>query len=419
MKILGIIAEYNPFHNGHLYHLMESRRIVNPEYTIAIMSGNFTQRGEPALFDKWIRTEMALKNGVDVVVELPTVYACQTAELFAFGGVQLLNQCNVITHMSFGSEVGDIEPLYEIAKILVNEPIEYSHLLKAYLDKGYSYPLSRNNALLALVDMWDMDISKHDLNTLLNSPNSILGLEYIKALIATNSTIKPMSFPRVSVGYNDKDIVGDMASATAIREMLKKSGLSSTVQCSMPKPSVYIIKEAISQNIGPVFMENLEQLILGTLRMMTTKEMTNIMDVEEGLENRIKRYAMGASTLDEFLKQVSTRRYTFTRIQRILINILLNNTTHKIKLYNKAGGPQYIRILGFQKRALPLMRELKAKAKIPIITKSAHYQRQDNRLLKDMFLTDVLATDIYRLAIPNPSHRGGSVDFKKSPIIIE
>ena len=181
MKILGIIAEYNPFHNGHLYHLMESRRIVNPEYTIAIMSGNFTQRGEPALFDKWIRTEMALKNGVDVVVELPTVYACQTAELFAFGGVQLLNQYNVITHMSFGSEVGDIEPLYEIAKILVNEPIEYGHLLKAYLDKGYSYPLSRNNALLALVDMWDMDISKHDLNTLLSSPNSILGLEYIKS----------------------------------------------------------------------------------------------------------------------------------------------------------------------------------------------------------------------------------------------
>ncbi|HHW69788.1 MAG TPA: nucleotidyltransferase [Clostridiales bacterium] len=418
MKVLGIIAEYNPFHNGHLYHLMESKRIINPEYVIAIMSGNFTQRGEPALFDKWIRTEMVLKNGVDIVIELPTVYACQTAELFAQGGIQLLNYCNVVTHMSFGSEIGNIEPLYDIAKILIDEPIEYRHLLNLYLDKGLSYPSARNNALLELKDIYNMNISKCQLNKLLTSPNSILGLEYIKALINTNSSIIPISFPRKAVEYHDRNIVGNIASASAIREKLKTSRSLNPIQQFIPKLSFYILEKNISKDMGPVFIDNLEQLILGTLRRIPSEELASIMDVEEGLENRIKRYAAEVSSLEELLNKIKTRRYVLTRIQRILINMLLDITTHKVKLYNKAGGPQYIRILGFQKRALPLMQELKDKAMVPIITKSAHYQRENNTLLKDMFLTDVLATNIYRLGIPNPIYRSGGVDFKKPPVII-
>ena len=176
MKVLGIIAEYNPFHNGHLYHLMESKKIVKPDYIVAVISGNFTQRGEPALFDKWIRTEMALKNGIDLVIELPVVYACQTAELFAFGGIQLLNNCNLITHMSFGAEIESIDLMSTVANILVDEPMEYKDKLKMYLDMGHSYPVARNKALLGLLDSLDFQ-SKHKLDKLLN-PNSILGIEY-------------------------------------------------------------------------------------------------------------------------------------------------------------------------------------------------------------------------------------------------
>src|SRR5690606_29562879 len=281
-----------------------------------------------------------------------------------------------------------------------------------------SYPSARNNALLELKDIYNMNISKCQLNKLLTSPNSILGLEYIKALINTNSSIIPISFPRKAVEYHDRNIVGNIASASAIREKLKTSRSLNPIQQFIPKLSFYILEKNISKDMGPVFIDNLEQLILGTLRRIPSEELASIMDVEEGLENRIKRYAAEVSSLEELLNKIKTRRYVLTRIQRILINMLLDITTHKVKLYNKAGGPQYIRILGFQKRALPLMQELKDKAMVPIITKSAHYQRENNTLLKDMFLTDVLATNIYRLGIPNPIYRSGGVDFKKPPVII-
>lgn len=417
MKVLGIIAEYNPFHYGHLYHLSRSREIVKPDYVIAIMSGNFTQRGEPALLDKWLRTQMALKNGIDIVIELPVSYACQSAELFALGGVQLLNSCNIITHMSFASEIGHIDPLYAIAKILVEEPDEYKNSLRDNLDIGHSYPTARNNALLTVAETLKM--SKSALNTLLQSPNSILGIEYLKALIRTDSPIEPITFPRKASQYHDRNIKSNIASATAIRDELQSFGLSKRIEQVIPPICFEIMEDTISKNRGPVFIENLEQLILGTLRIMTPKQIASIMDVEEGLENRIKRCALDSSTITELLESVSTRRYVYTRIQRIFINTLLNNTTAKLKSYAQAGGPQYIRILGFRKDAQFLMGQLKKSAKLPIITKSAHFQREQNKLLKEMFMTDVLATDLYILGTHDPLYRVGGQDFKTPPIIVE
>lgn len=416
MKVLGVIAEYNPFHYGHLYHLTHSRELIKPDYVIAVMSGNFTQRGEPALFDKWLRTEMALKNGIDIVIELPVSYACQSAELFALGGVQLLNSLNIITHMSFASELGSIDPLHKIAKILVDEPEEFRYSLRENLDRGHSYPTARNNALLTLAN--DMEISKDELNILLQSPNSILGIEYIKALIRTNSQIKPITFPRVTAQYHDHKICDSIASATAIRNELQKSGLTDNVRRTLPDICFKIMEDAICENRGPIFLKDFEQLILGTLRIMDIDQIRKIMDVEEGLENRIKKYGMDSTTIEELLENITTRRYVSTRVQRIFINILLNNTTDKIRAFTEAGGPQYIRVLGFRKDSLTLMRKLKKSANIPIITKSAHFERENSKLLRDMFTIDVLATDIYGLGAANPHYRIGGQDFKKSPIIV-
>ena len=416
MKILGIVAEYNPFHYGHLYHLNRSKEIIKPDYVIAIMSGNFTQRGEPALFDKWTRTKMALKNGIDAIIELPISYACQSAELFALGAMQLLDACNIITHISFASESGSLDPIYKIARILANEPAIYKKHLRHFLNKGLSYPNARNNALAYFAD--DLNMTKKDLNHLLQSPNSILGIEYIKAIIRINSNIDPVTFARKDAQYHDSKLKGKISSATAIRNKLKTTQCHECVRSTLPKSSYDIMTEAISKGRGPVFLDDFEQLILGTLRTMTAKQISEIMDVVEGLENRIKRASQDYDTIDKILENTITRRYVGTRIQRILINTLIRVTTDRIKTFNESVGPRYIRILGFKKDSQILMNKLKRSANLPIITKSTHFQRSDDELLREMFLLDTLSTDLYVLGMKSPNYRQGGLDFKTPPVIL-
>lgn len=245
-----------------------------------------------------------------------------------------------------------------------------------------------------------------------------MGIEYLKALIRTESTISPVTFQRKHAQYHDRDIEHNIASATAIRESLRLSGLGLQVRQALPQPCLEVIQSSMARGEGPIFLEDLEQLILGNLRMMTLEEVGSIMDVEEGLENRIRRFASDYGNIDKVLEMITTRRYVSTRIQRILINSLLNNTTAKIREYIQGGGPQYIRILGFRRDARPLMAQLKNRAKLPIITKSAHVQKSQNRLLKEMFMTDVLATDLYVLTMEDRESRVGGQDYKTPPLIL-
>ena len=190
MNLLGLIVEYNPFHNGHLYHLNESKKITNATHTIAVMSGNFMQRGTPALLDKFTRAEMAVKNGVDLVVELPTLYACQSAEIFAHGGISLLNSLNCVNSVCFGSEIGNIDILYLISKILIDEPVDFKNKLKDYLDEGLPFPKARASALFYYITKNKLyDTSKEDLLNMLNSPNNILGIEYIKSILMVDTAV--------------------------------------------------------------------------------------------------------------------------------------------------------------------------------------------------------------------------------------
>ena len=419
VKVLGIIAEYNPFHNGHLYHLQESIKRIRPDYTIVAMSGHFTQRGEATIVDKWARTTMALQAGVDLVLELPVTYACQTAELFAFGAVQLLNHTGIVTHLSFGTEFPKLQLLKTIASILAVEPDEYKKRLKTHLGNGLSFPRARLFALSEYISKHEPSFANQleDIENIMTSSNAILAIEYLKAIKRTNSKMKPVPIARIGSSYNDTEMKGEFSSATAIRKQLLSAKNSPDLAETLPLFSFQILKENIKMGRGPVTNQSLEQLILGNIRRSSLEEIKSWMDVEEGLENRIKKFGYSSSSIDELLAKSKTKRYVYTRLQRILIHGLLGISTDDIKEYNKYGGPLYLRILGFRAKSSPLLTHLKDKAKVPIISKAADYNRHGSKLLSRMFEVDVLATDLYSLGFPGQYQRTGGQDFTM-PIII-
>lgn len=419
MRVLGIIAEYNPFHFGHLYHLKKSKQEANADYTIAVISGQFTQRGESAIVDKWIRAEAAVGSGVDLVLELPAVYAVQTAELFAYGGVQMLNHTGLTTHISFGAEVADLPLLKQIAGILVAEQEEYIELLKAYLDQGLSYPAARYRGIL---DYINKQACMEDVSTVkkaLSGSNSILAIEYLKALKHTQSNITPIVIPRIRSSYTTPSIKKGIASATAIRKEILSHGMTRRVRDALPKTTFKLLSKAFENGMGPVDNHRLEDLILGILRRSKSTEIASWLDVGEGLENRIKDQAQRAAGLDELLALVKTRRYTHTRLQRILIDGLLNLTADDFQEFSQATGPCYLRILAFSQNAAPLLKRLKQTARVPVITKAAHVSRYHSSVQK-MFAYDCIATDLYGLTMKNPVFRQGGRDFTQQlePVIV-
>jgi predicted nucleotidyltransferase len=420
-KVLGIIAEYNPFHKGHLHHLQKAKQLVEPDYTIAVMSGNFTQRGEPAVIDKWARTQMALKNGIDLVIELPALYASQTAELFSAGAIQLLHMTGLVTHIAFGSEHNNLDELDMAARVLAEEPAEYRVLLRSYLNKGLSYPFARMRAMQEYFSCanWVKTISSELIESIFRGSNSILALEYLKALKRLESPIKPVIIPRLGASYNSPSLEGEFSSATAIRSAILSGKSWDSVATALPIPSLEILRETISNGWGPVSIHSFDQILLGLLRRSSTEEISNWMDVEEGLENRIKKHALESVNIEDFLNKVKTKRYTYTRFQRILIHALLGIKTQDISYYQEKGGPRYLRILGFNTRSIPLLSCLKKRAGLPIITKPSHYYRYGDKDLCTMFQYDVLAGDLYALALPNPENRMGGREFNQGLVMIQ
>ena len=239
-KVLGIIAEYNPFHNGHLYHLEQSKKETGSTYTVAIMSGNFTQRGNTSIIDKWSKAESALYCGIDLVLELPVLYSISSAENFADGAIKILDSLKVVDYLSFGAETNDIKILQQIAEVLYAEPRKYKTLLSHELKKGLSFPKARENALM----MYLNDIRRF--TNVISAPNNILGIEYLKALLKYKSNIKPISIHRSSVGYNDLVYTDNIASSTAIRNIMKNNGFD-ILRNLLPEPSYSILIKNIKQ----------------------------------------------------------------------------------------------------------------------------------------------------------------------------
>lgn len=396
-NVLAIIGEYNPFHNGHLYHLAETKKITNASYSIAIISGNFVQRGNVSIVDKWSKAKMALLNGIDLVLELPCIYSISSAENFAFGAIKTLNSLKIVDTLSFGCELNDISILKEFANILTEEPEEFKSLLSHELSKGISFPKARENALL----MYLNDIRKYA--NVLSSPNNILAIEYLKALNLTKSTIEPLAIKRAGPGYNSKMIVDNFASATSIRELVKKRNLYAMDKL-MPKASYDILIDAIKAGHYVSGIEKFEKEIMFTLRNMTVAQIANLPDVNEGLENLIKTAANSCNNLNEFMGLVKSKRYAQTRIFRILLYALLGFS--KEDMENSKKIDPYIRVLGFNSKGQKLLSEIcRANKKLPVVTSVKDFTTTcRNRKLLMMLEKDIQATNIYTLGYEYDSY---------------
>ena len=396
-RVLGIIAEYNPFHNGHLYHIAKSKQETGAQYVVAIISGNFVQRGDTSIVNKWAKARMALLNGADLVIELPTVYSISSAENFAEGAIKILNSLGIVDTLSFGMEAKDIATLNNIANVLFNEPKEYVTILSHELKKGNSFPKSRENALM----MYLNDIKRYA-NVMAGS-NNILAIEYLKALKRTKSMINPIGIKREKVLYNDKYIVDEFASATAIRKMLitKQLGDISKV---MPRNSYLLLGEELKKGHYVIDISRFEKEIIYNLRKMSLEDISKLPDVSEGLENSIKNAADSCNTIEELINIVKTKRFTQTRIQRILLYSLLGITKKQMEMSRKVTP--YVRVLGFNNKGKELISEMmRLNPKLNVVTSVKKYiDTVANKNLKEMFETDILATNIYTLGYYSDSY---------------
>lgn len=393
--ILGIVSEYNPFHNGHLHHLEVSKQITKTDFSVVVMSGNFVQRGDTSLINKWVKTEMALKAGIDLVIELPTVYAISSAENFADGAIKILNSLGVVDFVSFGSEIGEITPLNDIANILYREPKEFSSLITAQLKSGLSFPRAREIAINQFFG------TSKKYSEILNNPNNILGIEYLKSLKKHRSHIRPLTIKRDYSDYNSTKIKKGIASATAIRTMIENK---KNVHYVVPFETYELLDEEINSGRIIPNLSVFEKEIIYTLRRMTLSEIANIPDVSEGLENKIKIAANNFNTLPELIANIKSKRYTQSRIQRILLYALLNITQKDINS-SKRVTP-YIRVLGFNKHGKRIISAIAAanpKLKI-IVSVKKFVENSNDTTLRNMISKDILATNIYTLG------------YKKNPI---
>lgn len=407
MKTAGIVAEYNPFHNGHLYHIEKTKKITGANFIVAVMSGNFVQRGEPAILDKWTRAELALKNGCDMVLELPAVYSSSSAEFFSKASVKILNDTNIVDFLCFGSESGDINELNKIANILYEEPLLYKAFLKKELDRGIVFPKARLNAL--------KNFSSINQETLEN-PNNILGIEYLKALKALNSSIIPETVTRNSIQYHSNEKANNIASALGIRNAVKNNDFE-FIKETLPKNSYDTLTKAVNENISPIEIGSFSFALNYILRTMPLEELGEILDITEGLENRIYKAIKHNYDINEIINYTKTKRYTYTKIQRAILHIILNIKTKELEKYNQNGYAQYIRVLGFRKKSEALLKNLVEKSSVPVITNLNKDFKKLKPLAQKMLETEIKATDIYYLGTKNVNFKPLKKELT-SPIVI-
>lgn len=399
MNLTGIITEYNPFHLGHKYHLEKAIKDTNADGIISVMSGNFMQRGNPAIIDKYSRAKIAVLNGVDLVLELPLIYSLSSAENFAYGGVKLLNSLNCINNIYFGSESGKIDDLIRIAEILKDEPKNYKNKLKTELDKGLPFHIARVNALNFILEY-------SNVSEILSNSNNILAIEYIKALLKLNSDIKPFTLKREGSNYNDAYLNNTFSSATSIRETLKKDFNTNNIKNSIPYESLKEINELKEKNYNFVFEESLFPFL--KYKLLTNGEsLKYINDVSEGLDNKILKEIISCNSLEELILKSKSKRYTYTRISRILSKIFIGFEKFPIgEIQN--SNITYIRPLAFNEKGAKILKLIKKNSEIDILTKFPRH------ISNSMLQLDLQGTKAYSLLNRSVSPME---DYFKSPYI--
>jgi predicted nucleotidyltransferase len=389
LKAVGVVVEYNPFHNGHDYHLTQSKVQTDADLVIAVMSGNFLQRGEPALVSKWARSKMALENGVDIVVELPYDYATQKAERFSKGAVTILDklQCS---YLCFGSEHGSIQSFKNTVTLIEKNDKQFNEIIRTEIKKGISYPMATSKAYHSL----NPDSAYINLTT----PNNILGYHYVKAIHEQKSKMIPHTIQRTSANYHDEDFSSStIASATSIRKALfEHNGDLSLVHNYIPSTTFNVLKHYL-RTYGRLHQwEDYFTLLKYKILTSSCEELSNIYEIEEGLEYRFKKEIIHSNSFIEFMEKVKTKRYTWTRLQRACLHILTNLSKSSFREEkNNYYQPTYIRLLGMSKMGQSYIRSIKKEIDIPLISKLSSFPNEQIQI-------DINATYTYAMALPEP-----------------
>ena len=373
MKITGIIAEYNPFHKGHAYHLRQAALQTQADYLVVVLSGDFVQRGAPALTDQHTRAHMALACGADLVLSLPSAYACASAETFAGGAVSLLDGLGCVDALCFGSECGDLSRLLPYALALAQEPPAYRELLRAFLKQGCSFPLARSKALHEYFSYTeDILPCSLDDNTcryesaLLSQPNNTLGIEYLKALMLRKSPIKPCTIARRSAAYHDASLSGELASATAIRTAILNDGALTSVLHQMPPDAGVILEEFFSRK-SPVTLDDFSSVLHYKLLSLSRDALGAYTDVSPDLAARIGNLLPQYRSASSFADRLKTRQITHPHVTRALCHILLEDKQEDARRRKALQYPVYARVLGFRRESQPLLTRLKQMSRIPVL----------------------------------------------------
>ncbi len=382
MKIGGIVAEYNPFHNGHKYQLQKSVEFGELTHTVAVMSSNYVQRGEAAIVSKWARAEMAVKNGIDLVIELPTLWSTSYAQRFAEGAVSLLDALGCVDILSFGSESGNIDELIACKNAINSE--EVTERLKENLDVGLSFATARAEALRSVCGNRFFDI--------LDGANNTLGIEYLNALDRLGCKIEPITIQRKGASHDSFMRSDNFASASDIRRMIREN--NKELENYVPLSVSEVYNREASDRKAPCLNEKLEFSILCCMRQLSAEDIGLSPDVSEGIEYRIHEAALKARNLDELYTLAKTKRYSHARIRRIVLHAFMGFVADDYK-----GNPPYIRVLAMNDKGKEILKEAKEKAKLPIVTKASDFDELDD-YGKHVFSLEDMCTDVFSLSSP-------------------
>lgn len=390
MKVIGIVAEYNPFHNGHLYHIEQAKKQTGADYVVVILSGNFVQRGTPAIIDKYSRTKMALENGADLIFELPVIYATASAEAFAFGAVSLLHSLGFIDSICFGCETPDLTLFEPIADLFLQEPDDYKDFLYMYQKQGFSFPVARSKAAVSFFASTQYASCLDTIEEILSNPNNILAIEYIKALKQLDSPITPVPILRKNAGYHDIALSGTICSATAIRTAYSEKNKISVLQTFLPK-SCYDILEHAENKTFPIDADDFSSLLY--YKLLQTTDFSPYTDISIDFANRLEKIKNYEYSFTDYANALKTKDMVYTRICRNLMHILLDlkNINYKIQ-------PGYLRLLGFKKSASHLLKKGKDadfSPIVPVITKTADAKKLLSSSAYAQFEKDVMAAHLY------------------------
>lgn len=406
MLSTGIIAEYNPFHNGHKLHINETKKLTQTENIIIIMSGNFTQRGDAAIINKYARTLSALKNGAALVIELPCVFASAGAEFFASAAVKLLDDSGVCSYLAFGAENDNIELFKKNACALNGESEAFKKNLASFLKDGLSYPLARQKAL----EKEGLDAS------FISSPNNILAAEYMRALLRFNSKIHPVAIKRKGNHYNQDSLSGFLSSATAIRKAIFE-GKTESVKNSVPENAFEILENEIKKGKAPVSLSSLSDVLNYRLRALSAADLTKYHGISEGLENRILSALKENYNIYDIISAVKSKRYAFSRIQRSMLHICLDIKNDDLMRYKNNGYSPYIRVLGFRKDKKELLSRLTKKSKIPVIINIKNAEKSLDLYGIEILEKEIFADNIYCMLCPDKKFSFPNQDYT-TPVVI-